>query len=356
MLKSKWENFFLVIIIFSIIQLFLEEFAAIGNWLVSTRHILIYIGFAFDLIFTIEFIIRLIVSSKKGSIGIYLKYQRGWIDFLASVPILIFYSGPMVYYISKIVQVTMVSQLVTFKTLKLIRIIRIIRISRILRLLRILKIFGKISKSAANMVKHHVATVATTALSSLIIGLFLIHLLFSLLGWPGLEFFGMQRSKQYSKMIDKAVVLAGQFNIEINQSLNLMFATDKRVLNLTHNQQDIIKKYELDEMLSRYDLNDLMVIEKDTISLWFEVSDINKYIAKTNIEIFLLVLFILAGILFFYSRHFVRYIALPLDAVGQKITDPSYSPKLDIKEAYKEDEVYQILNNLGKKDTSVGGY
>lgn len=353
MLKSKWENFFLVVIIFSIIQLFLEEFATIGNWLVSTRHILIYIGFAFDLIFTIEFIIRLIVSSKKGGIGIYLKYQRGWIDFLASVPLLLFYSGPMVYYISRIVQVTMVSQLVTFKTLKLIRIIRI---SRILRLLRILKIFGKISKSAAKMVKHHVATVATTALASLIIGLFLIHLLFSLLGWPGLEFFGMQRSKQYSKMIDKAVVLAGQFNIEINQALNLLFATDKRILSLTHNQQDIIKKYELGEMLSRYDLNDLMVIEKDRISLWFEVSDVNKYIAKTNIEIFLLVLFILAGILFFYSRHFVKYVALPLDAVGQKITDPSYSPQLDIKEAYKEDEVYQILNTLDKKDTSVGGY
>ncbi|MBU1076226.1 MAG: hypothetical protein KKH98_02965, partial [Spirochaetes bacterium] len=148
----------------------------------------------------------------------------------------------------------------------------------------------------------------------------------------------------------------GQFKINMKQALNLLFIADKRVLSLAYDQEEIIRKYELQDMLTRYDLNDLMVVEKDRISLWFDVSDVNKQIAKNNIEIFILVLFILAGIMIFYSRHFIKYLALPLDAIGQKITDPSYSPQLEIKKAYKEDEVYEILNNLQKKSTSTGVY
>ena len=70
----------------------------------------------------------------------------------------------------------------------------------------------------------------------------------------------------------------------------------------------------------------------------------------------LLVLFVLIGLLLFYSKHFIKYIAMPLDALQQKITDPSYKPQLDIKEAYKDDEVYEIFKILDKKDNSVGGY
>ncbi|MBU1076976.1 MAG: hypothetical protein KKH98_06775, partial [Spirochaetes bacterium] len=71
MLSNKWENFFLVVIILSIIQLFLEEFAIIGSWMVSSRHLLIYIGLAFDIIFTLEFMFRMTISAKKGEAGLY---------------------------------------------------------------------------------------------------------------------------------------------------------------------------------------------------------------------------------------------------------------------------------------------
>ncbi len=353
MLSSKWDNFFLVIIVLSIIQLFLEELAVIANWMVLSRHILIYLGFLFDLIFTIEFIIRLSIAAKNGKAGIYLKYERGWIDFLASIPLLLLYSGPMVYYISKITQVTMISGIATFKTLKLIKMIRI---SRILRLLRILKIFGKISKSAAKMVKHHVATVATTALASLIIGLFLIQLLFNALGWPGIEIFGNKREQQYKDTIIEASVISEQYNIEIKQALILLLGKDKYILNLSHNGQDVIEKDEFKNIFNRYDISDLHYFEIEKIKVWYHIKDVNMQVAKNNIEIFLLVLFILCGILFFYAKHFIKYVALPLDALQQKITDPDYNPKLDITKAYEDDEVFEIFKILGKKDKSVGGY
>jgi len=353
MLTTKWENFFLVVIILSICQLFLEELAVIANWMVITRHILLYLGFIFDLIFTIEFIIRLSIAIKEKKAGIYLKYQRGWIDFLASVPLLFLYSGPMVYSVIKIANVTSLSQLATFKTLKLLKIIRI---SRILRLLRVLKVFGKISKTAAKMVKHHIATVTTTALSALILGLFIIHLLFSALNWPGIEVFSNKRRLQYKSMINKATVLSAKFNITKNQALNILFVTEARVLKLSNNDENILEKYSLKEMLANFGLEDLAYFELDGVNIWYQIKDINMQIAKGNIEIFLLVLFILFGLVFFYSKHFVTYIALPLDALQQKITDPDYKPQLKVKKAYEDDEVFEIFKILGKKGRSSGGY
>ncbi len=353
MLKNKWENFFLIIIVLSIIQLFLEEFATIGNWLVKTRHILIYIGALFDVIFTVEFIIRLTISARKGKAGQYFKYERGWIDLLASVPLLLFYSGPMVYYISKITHVSMITGITSLRTLKLIKIVRI---TRVLRLLRVLKIFGKISKSATKMVRHHIATITTTALASLILGLFLIKLVFGIFNWPGIEVFASKRKQQYKNMIKQATVLSEQYKININQALVIIFATEKRILNVSNEGREIFEKYEPTEMLKKFDLNDLSYFKEGSIGIWFQISDINKQIAKNNIEVFLLVLFVLGGLLLFYSGHFIKYIALPLDAIQQKITDPAYSPQLQTKKAYEEDEVYEIFNILGKKDNSSGGY
>ena len=353
MLSNKWENFFLLVIILSIIQLFSEEFAVISNWMVSTRHTLIYLGFIFDLIFTIEFIIRLTISARKGKAVIYLKYERGWIDFLASIPLLLFYSGPMVYSIFRIANVASFSQLASFKTLKLLKIIRI---SRILRLLRILKVFGKISKTAAKMVKHHIATVTTTALGALILGLFIIQILFKLLNWPGIEIFGEERKLQYRSIINKATVLSAKFNITKNQALNILFVTENRILKLSNNDEIIIEKHDLKEMLANFDLDDLSYLELDDVSIWYHIKDINIQMANNNIEIFLLVIFILCGLIFLYSKHFIKYIALPLDALQQKITDPAYQPQLKPKKAYEEDEIFEIINILGKKDRSVGGY
>ncbi len=355
MLKNKWENFFLIIIVLSIVQLFLEEFAVIGNWMVATRHKLIYLGALFDVIFTAEFIIRLTISARKGKAGQYFKYQRGWVDLLASVPLLLLYSGPMIFYISTITHVSMVSGITSLRILKLIKIIRI---TRVLRLLRVLKIFGKISKSATKMVRHHIATITTTALASLILGLFLIKLVFGIFNWPGIEVFTSKRKQQYKNMIKQATVLSGQeqYKININQALVILFATEKHILNVSNEGRDIIEKHEPKEMLNKFDLNDLHYFEVGSIGIWFQITDINKQIAKKNIEIFLLVLFILGGLLFFYSEHFIKYVAMPLDAIQQKITDPAYSPQLQTKKAYEEDEVYEIFNILGKKDNSSGGY
>ena len=93
-LKKALELTIFSLIILVIIQTFIEDLALLLNWEVSVRTVLIITGFIFDLIFTIEFLVRLYWALAERRVSRYLFEERGWIDFLASIPLLMFNSGP----------------------------------------------------------------------------------------------------------------------------------------------------------------------------------------------------------------------------------------------------------------------
>lgn len=95
-IKTILENFILVAILLVVIHTFLYEISIYLHWTIFTRNILIICGLVFDIIFSIEFFIRTIAASKikeKGFVQ-YWFYERGWVDFISSIPLLVFDSGP----------------------------------------------------------------------------------------------------------------------------------------------------------------------------------------------------------------------------------------------------------------------
>ena len=102
-MQSKIKNFVESIVILAIllvlIQTFLEDYAVLAGWSWNFRKILIFTGVGFDLFFSIEFLIRFFsaLMQKKGSI--YFMEGKGWIDFLASIPLLVLNSGPAFFAI-----------------------------------------------------------------------------------------------------------------------------------------------------------------------------------------------------------------------------------------------------------------
>ena len=160
------ENFILFVIFMVLVQTFLEDLAVILSWSWSVRKILIITGFGFDLFFTMEFLTRYFSALKKGKGIQYFVYQRGWIDLIASLPLLLLSSGPAV--ISLIAGGAFVTGA---GMLNMLKVVKTVRIARILRLLRLLKVFKKIKFVHSSMAQRHLTRIITTVISSLVLAL-----------------------------------------------------------------------------------------------------------------------------------------------------------------------------------------
>lgn len=57
---------------------------------------IIWIGLGFDVFFTMEFLTRFYLALSNGRGSQYFFRERGWVDFLASIPLLLLNSLPHV--------------------------------------------------------------------------------------------------------------------------------------------------------------------------------------------------------------------------------------------------------------------
>lgn len=174
------DNLLVLVIILSILQIFLGDLAVIYEWFPGEQHAqfdrwMIIAGFAFDLIFSLEFIIRSLNAIRHHRFREYFFYRKGWIDFVASLPLLLTSSLPQFLDLVLAHRVTTGTRSI----LNMFKAVRAVRVTRILRLLRTLKIFGKIENVSSRMSQHHVAT-----LSSLVVTMSVaVYMLFSALGF-----------------------------------------------------------------------------------------------------------------------------------------------------------------------------
>ncbi len=300
---NKWDKLIFFIIILSIIHLFLEEIGVILGWTISFRHLLIWIGFTFDLIFTIEFIIRYSIAHKNGRVKEYMYYEGGLVDFFASIPLLLFYSGVRVYFL-----VTITSPLIFYSSsmIGIFRAIKLIRIVRLLRFMRILKIVGRTFQWKIENFRKNIMVVSTISIGSFIVGIFLIKLIFVSLGWPGVEIFKYKRSIEYKKLINIAEDISTRFNTNFSAEVERIFQNQIRALQVSIKDKILISKYSDEELFEKYDVDDLMLLQYNNVNILFTVIDVNKQIAKNNIELIFLILIVLSGILIFYIPFYKK--------------------------------------------------
>ena len=167
-LRSVLESFVILAIVLVLIQTFLEDFAVLMGWPWGFRMTLIYTGFFFDLFFTVEFLARLYTAVYTGRVGKYFFRERGWIDFLASIPLLLLSSGPALLSI-----LTGGSAMFALGSmLNVLKVVKAVRIARILRLLRVLKIFKQIKYTDSVMAQRHIAKITAMTVTLFVVFLF----------------------------------------------------------------------------------------------------------------------------------------------------------------------------------------
>ncbi|MCP4132290.1 MAG: hypothetical protein GY754_15065 [bacterium] len=355
-IRDILENLILVAIVLVIIQTFLFELSTYMHWSISARNALIFCGLFFDFLFTVEFTTRTTAAGIRGGrkdIFAYWFYERGWIDFLSSVPLLLVDSGPTVYNLifPSVTDATTAAGAVA-GTAGALKIVKAVRVTRILRLVRIIKIFGKIHNAESKMAQHHTTTIATIAVFTIVCSLM------------GFGFFTdsagtnkrTERREYYQSLLgiekEESAVKEPKKAVASPEAIRDFLSLDKHVLRLYHNNTGLIDRKDKenikdDETFKKYyskggDKEDYDTIEGNNYMLYFSYMDINKQVAESHIGSFIIIVLTVLAFMFIYTRIFVQSISDVLHILNKGFRKKDYNLQIKIRKEFSEQEIFRL--------------
>jgi len=329
------ESIVTVIIVLVIIQTFLEDFAVVQGWSQQRQRILLFTGFFFDLFFTVEFLVRLYNSMTRRAAAKYLFRERGWIDFLASVPLLMLSSGPPVlaYLFAE-------TAILGFGgILNMLKLIKAIRIARILRLLRIVKIFRSIKYADSPMAQRHMAriiTISTTIIVFCFAG-------YSILG-EAVPTVGVDSS---------AHAVEQHLTAKIEESDAETVRDDLGILGeyasiIRRGGETMHARYDTSYYRENFQVGDYALKRRGETEVIFDRRIIMEALAKSrawqNLFFFGVVVLMIMVYLVFYSPHFALTVSDPIHVMYRGLSERDYNLEVKIPEPYAEDDVFRLAD------------
>ena len=274
------------------------------------------------------------VYSGKGSQ--YFIRNRGWIDFAASIPLLLLSSGP-----AFIALVTGGSAAFALGgILNVLKVVKAIRIARILRLLRVLKIFKQIKYTDSVMAQRHVAKITTMTITLLVVLIFVISGASGYIGIPEID--GIYSDRNIRAASEIAVKLdSGEFPVtEIVASQK----SGEDVLLIKHSGTTFYSKYDNTFYDKNFGSGDFQYVSVNGYDFFFDIKVILKLQAKDNIVYFAIVVVFVFFLLVYYSPHFALTVTDPIHVMRKGLEDESYNLEVRVPDRYKDDDVYRLAD------------
>ena len=337
-LRDTIEKFVFIAIILVLVHTLVQDIADLLQWTWGIRKALIYAGFAFDLFFSIEFCVRLLVSLARRNPIHYLRNNNGWIDFIASIPLLILSSGPAALSAFNNVP-TVATAAGVFGVLK---IIKAIRIARVLRLLRLLKVFKHIKYTDSVMVQRHITRISTTSVIVIVVILLGFSLLASILRVPNLE----HSFEEHTLSTLSARIAPGlqQADIEILADLR------PDVLIIKENGRAIYSRTSNEYYQKYYGPSDytLVSFSEYDMEVYIDLLPIVSNSAREEILHFMIIVGVILAILFFYGPHFASTVSDPIQIMARGFSEKGHSLQIVISARYGNDEVYALADKYNE--------
>ncbi len=324
------ENVVIAAILLVLIQTFLEDLAVLLGFTWAVRSSIILAGFFFDLFFTVEFITRLVSASKKGMVREYIFLEKGWIDFMASIPLLVFNSGPIAAAI--LFGGGAVGS--TAGILNILKVIKAVRIARVLRLLRVLKIFKQIKNAESEMAQRHVSKIAAMGVSVFVFILFITSIISQITGLPSAE--------NYNKEVMTDVIYAYS---EGNSDSAEYFRT---LLIVKENNQTLFSRYGNDFYSANFGFNDYTFAEYGNYQFFFDNRQLEKIQSRDNLVYFILIVGLVVAYTLFYSPHFAITISDPVHVMRRGLSEKSYNFEVKIPADFKDDDIFRLASEYNK--------
>lgn len=331
--KNLVESVVVIAILLVLIQTFLEDYAVLAGWSWELRRILIFTGLGFDLFFSIEFLIRFFSSVMKKKGTAYFLEGKGWIDFLASIPLLVLNSGPAFFAI-------LTGSTFFFGMgglLNILKIIKAIRIARILRFLRILKIFRQIKHTGSLMAQRHIAKITTLSITSFVFTLLMFSIFSSLISLPSAE----------GEFINHQKISINHFLENIKSKNSAAVSADfadyeADLLIIKNNGQTIFSKYDNPYYSTVFAPGDYQYFKTSEFEFFFDVRELAKIQAANNILFFLVVVISVLVFLIYYSPHFALTVTDPIHVMKRGFLENDYNLEVEIPQSYKNDDIYRL--------------
>ncbi len=351
-LVNALETLVVAVILLVLVQNFLEDFSVVAGWQAGERRTVELAGFFFDLFFTVEFLVRLYYALMNRRAAAYITRERGWIDFLASVPLLMFSSGP--YAAAVLTGGT--TALGMGGLLNLLKVIKAIRIARILRFLRVIKLFRRIKNVSSPMAQRHVASITAISISVLVLALLGFTVLTSSLEVPGLDTAFDERQERIAALLAERTERPG----ELVSSLETLEETDRSLLVVRYRGRTLFSRYENDYYRRHFALGDYGYRSRGELELFFDVRPAVQNQSRQGLLFFAIVVLIVLAYLVAYGPHFALTVSDPIHVMKRGLGEPDYNLEVKIPPAYSQDDVYQLasLYNesfLPMKDRSAPG-
>ncbi len=350
--REFFENIVVVAIILVLVQTFLDGYAVLAGWSWDVRRALLFAGFAFDIFFTVEFLSRLYFAFVNRRTGIYFWYERGWVDLLASIPLLLLSSGPAVlaYWSGS------ATLLGAAGILNVLKVVKAIRIARILRLLRVLKVFSRIRNTDSPMAQRHVAKIATVAVTTIVVGALGLTVVFSALNAPSLE-------TRYQEQIGETVARVNDLDLSRSgdlQTLGEIAEVEEAMLLVQSDGRTVYSRFDTPYYDRFFGPTDFGFTEREGVRIFFDLRPVNQEQARSNLLYFGIIILLIVAFLFYYSPHFALTVSDPLHVMSRGMNEKGYNLEVKIPHLYRDDEVYRLakLHNevyLPLKDRAGGG-
>lgn len=334
-IKKILETFIIIAIMLVVVQTLLDEFSRYAHWSVRHRNMLLVAGFCFDLIFSAEFTVRSICAGKKGKFLSYIRYQRGWVDFICSFPLLILDSGPSLFFL---LTADFHSGSGVIGAMNLLKMVKAVRITRILRLVRVVKIFGKIHNAESEMAQHHISAVATTAVFT-VVSVLIVFTLFFRTTAAGLS---KERAAEYINLVNGIKSIADMNNLGFRESAEPILMQDRNILKIIYTGGTEVCKTGASEFTAYYDQEDYISVTGKSCMLIVSIADINSGIALENIQNFLIIIFIVIAFMFIYTKHFVQNISDVVHVMNLGFRKRDYNLLVKIPEQNADHEIYRL--------------
>lgn len=335
------EALIFILIILVIFLTYGEELAVYLNLSVAVRQYLLVASFCFDAIFSVEFIGRIIISAKRRKTGRYLLREGGIIDFIASLPLLVLSSGPLLFmtYLSGdggiVMPMVGALGLSAAGKMRFSKIFKTIRIIRAFRFVRAMKLFGKLKS-------RYVMTPSYVGAPLLIVAAVSIAVLI------GVTYLEDQKIIK-PKAEELRSVLLPTVELEEPENFHLFFSGSESLLFIEAEGETVFRNVEAGTFEAGYFNDDYYTVQMGKYTVYLDRKDVKRIHALINMVVFDIIIASIILVTLIYRPFFNRHIASATSVMLRGFKTIDYSTPVRIQENRRGFEIYQLAEQYNKK-------